>query len=93
MTEQLLSSATAEWNSGDFNDETAWVCEPDEVVTTAETLENFICSKGKPHETIETQAGNLHIWHNQQSRPGCVRGDLFLLDVGNVRLSYFDGES
>jgi hypothetical protein len=93
MNTQLLSDATAEWNSGEFGDELAWVCEPDEVVVTAETLADFVEARGNPSETVNTAAGDLHIWQKQQSRPGCRRGDLFLLDAGTSRLSYFGGET
>ena len=92
MNLQLLSDATAEWNSGEYGDELAWVCEPDEVVVTAETVADFIKARGNPAEVFQTEAGDLHIWCKQQSRPGCRRGDLFLLDIGDSRLSYFDGE-
>jgi len=85
--------ATAEWNSGYFGDESSWICEPKNVVVSAERISDFTAARGTAHEEIETEAGLLLVWENQQSRPGCRRGNLFVMDSGDGSLSYFDGEA
>lgn len=86
--------ATAQYNSGDFNDEYGYVCEPDEVAMTRDTVQGFKdgLGNGEPDEILKTPAGELLIWFNLQSAKGCRRGDLFVIDYGDARAAYFDGE-
>lgn len=87
-------NATSQYNSHEFGDETSWICEPDEVALTRDTLENFKdgLAHGEPDEILETPVGELFIWFNRQSAKGCQRGDLFVMDFGDARAAYFTGE-
>ena len=85
-------NATSVWNSGVFGKEISWVCEPDEVQETRETIADFIEARTGEHEIYKTEVGNLYVWEDQQSRKGKRRGNLFVLDAGDRRYCYFDGE-
>ena len=85
-------NATSKWNCNKFGVETAWVCEPPDVALTQETIDDFITSRGKGYDLYQTPVGDLYVWENVQSRPGKRRGNLFLMDRTDRRLTYFDGE-
>ncbi|MFZ6774616.1 hypothetical protein ACO0LB_18080 [Undibacterium sp. SXout7W] len=73
-----------------------------QVVETRDTLEDFFSAHGrklghrdgKPNgqELCRTIAGALYKWEAVQSRPGKRRGNLFVMDFGDARACYFDGE-
>jgi len=92
MNETDFCNATSQWNCNKFGIETAWVCEPAEVVDTRETIADFIKARGSDYDLYQTEVGNLYVWENQQTRKGKRRGNLFLMDAGEIRFSYFDGE-
>ena len=85
-------NATSVWNRNEFGIETAWVSEPENVVETRETIADFIEARGNGFDLYKTDVGDLYVWEKQQSRPGKKRGNLFLMDAGGIRYSYFDGE-
>ena len=87
-------NSTSEWNCGDYGDEISWVCEPEDVVATQETVKDFEHGLANrcADEIVKTKDGDLHVWNNIQRKKGCRRGDLFVLDLGNARASYFSGE-
>lgn len=87
--------ATAQYNSGDFEDEFGYVCEPDEVAQTRNTVQDFKegLGNGEPDEILKTPAGELLVWYDRQSAKGCKKGDLFVMDYGESRAAYFDGET
>tara|TARA_R110000751_G_scaffold306882_2_gene426479 strand:+ start:100 stop:414 length:315 start_codon:yes stop_codon:yes gene_type:complete len=98
IDEVTLCSATAVWNTNDiaaFGNEQDWVCEPDDVVESRATVEDFQkgIAKGKVAECVDTPAGVLHVWTEIQTRKGCRRGDLFVLQNGEKSFSYFNGGS
>ena len=79
------------------------VIEDDQVVETAETIEQFFDSRGRklnrkgerpvtPFELNKTIVGEIYKWEAQQSCPGKRRGDLYVMDFGTARACYFDGE-
>ena len=83
---ERLCRATAFYNSnGEEYDELDRLCEPDDVVATRDTVENFIEAWGKPDEQLETPEGLLLVWENVQRRKGASRGNLFLMDFGEAR--------
>ena len=92
VTPKDFCDATSEWNCNEFGNETGWVCEPDDVVQTRDTLEDFKAARSGTAEEYETPIGILYVWENQQSRKGARRGDVFLVDAGEFRLSYFCGQ-
>ncbi len=62
-----------------------------------ESFDDFIKARGEPTAYEETPSGmKIHLWENQQSRKGCRRGNLFLMefetDLGLKLLAHFDGE-
>ena len=91
ITEKDFCDATSVWNGHEI-DELGWVCEPDDVVWTADTLEHFIEASGPAFEKVNTPPGILYVWENQQSRKGKARGNLFVMDAGDHRWAYFNGE-
>lgn len=73
------------------------------VVETRDTLENFFDAKGRrlkrdgsrpdiPFEQEETAFGTIFVWRDAQSRKGARRGMLIVMDFGDARAAYFDGE-
>lgn len=91
-------NATSLWNCNQFGVESAWVCEPEDVVETHETLEDFVKARGEGYDIYEADASDLKscrlfVWENQQSRPSCRRGNLFVIDAGKCLYAYFDGEA
>ena len=93
MTNEDFCNATSVWNSGTYGNEIAWVCEPEDVTQTAETVADFVAARSGKADEYATEKGTLYVWENQQSRAGKKRGNLFLMDAGDFRLSYFDGEA
>lgn len=85
-------NATSEWNCNEFGVETSWACEPDQVAETQETISDFIDARGSGYDIYQTPVGDLYVWENVQSRPGKRRGNLFLMDRTDRRLTFFDGE-
>jgi hypothetical protein len=85
-------NATSEWNCNQFGIEEAWACEPENVVETRETISDFVEARGGGYDLYETEVGDLYVWENQQSRLGKRRGNLFLMDAGDIRYTYFDGQ-
>lgn len=85
--------ATGEWNGNDFNLDCS-VCEPEDVATTRDSLENFKSGPAKngKYKTIDTPAGILHIFENFQVRKCARRGNAFVMDFGDARAVYFTGE-
>lgn len=73
-----------------------------DIVETRETVEDFFSANGrklsrrdgKPtgEELLKTIVGDLFKWSGVQSRRGKRRGNLFVMDFGDVRACYFDGE-
>ena len=70
------------------------------VVETAETMDDFfkargrtVNRKGEDRGWCETVKGRFYRWDNVQARPGCRRGTLYVMDFGDARAAYFDGES
>lgn len=90
--------ATAVYNCGDleaYEDVEDRVCEPDDVARTRDTVQGFKegLGNGEPDEIVKTPAGDLLVWYNLQLAKGCCRGDLFVMDFGDARAAYFDGET
>ena len=92
ITSKDFCDATSEWNCNEFADETGWVCEPDDVVQTSETVADFQAARSGTADEDETPLGILYVWENQQARKGARRGEVFVLDAGDFRLSYFSGQ-
>lgn len=91
--------ATAYWNRRSLTefeidpaDSIAAICDsPDDVASTAETVDDFIKVWGEPHERLQTPVGDLLIWKGIQTAKGRRRGDSFVMDFGSARASYFTG--
>lgn len=70
-----------------------WCCEidPANVTTTRDTMENFVEKWGQPD--YENTYGNQRfaMWEHLQTRKGAREGDLFVSDLGEFRLTSFDG--
>lgn len=67
------------------------VLSDDQIVETRETVENFVDANGQARNKV-TFLGNVCIWDNIQARKGAARGTLFVMDFGDARASFFDGE-
>ena len=93
MDEQDFCDSTAVWNSNVFGDETSWVCEPDDVVESRATIEDFKsgAAKGKDVETYDTIHGTLYVWSDVKPRPASSKGNLFAMENGEKTLSFFAG--
>ncbi len=88
---ERLCRATAFYNSsGEEYDELDRLSEPDDVVATRDTVDDFIETWGEPHERLETPDGLLLVWENIQTRKGARRGYLFVMDFGRARGSTGD---
>ena len=76
----------------------------EQVVETAETIEDFYAASGRrlnrkgerpevPYELNKTLKGDVFKWDNQQrGGKGARRGALYVMDFGNARAAFFDGE-
>jgi hypothetical protein len=76
----------------------------DQVVATQDTVENFFDTRGrrlnrrgerpeKPYELHTTICGNIYKWEGVQAAKGLRRGTLYVMDFGDARACYFDGEA
>lgn len=76
----------------------------EQVIETRDTVENFFEARGwrndrngnRPAVALElnkTLLGDVYKWDDQQSRKGARRGTLYVMDFGDARASYFDGEA
>jgi len=72
-------------------DEAGYGFSEEDVVETGETIEHFVAARGKPR-IEETENGTLHVWVNVQQAKGLVRGNLIVMDAGDIRFAHFDGE-
>lgn len=68
-------------------------CAESVVVATRDTVEMLISRLGAPHHTDKTQHGDVLIWNIFQTRQVAGRGDLYMMDFGDVRAVYFCGEA
>jgi len=78
--------------------------EDSQIVETAETVDDFFAASGRrldrngnrpaiPRELNKTAFGDVYVWENQQrGGKGARRGTLYVMDLGDVRAAYFDGE-
>lgn len=95
QAQRQFSMAVAEWcgdNPATIDD---WAqISPEEVAITRDTMEDFVDRRlrGGPPETIQTQFGTLLRWESVQQAKGKRRGDLLVIDFGNLRAAHFDGE-
>ena len=63
-----------------------------DIVTTHETLADFVKTHGQPRQSRTTRSGNeIHMWTGVQFRRGQPRGDLFLMEFGGVGASLYTG--
>lgn len=97
--------AAASWNCcGDADvDIDDMVTADEKVVETRDTVEDFFSKNGRrlkrdgsrpetPFELEQTAYGPIYVWSDVQSRPGKRRGTLLVMDFGDARAAYFDGE-
>lgn len=101
--------ALAAWSNTSATDRTdldiSDVCHRDgDVVETRDTIENFFEANGRrlsrqgqrpatPYEQESTILGDVFVWRDRQARKGCRRGTLWVMDFGDARAAYFDGEA
>lgn len=76
----------------------------DQVVETRESLDDFFSAHGrklnrkgerpeKPLEQNQTLVGVVYQWTDVQAKKGARRGTLYVMDFGDARAVYFDGEA
>lgn len=74
-----------------------------EVVETRDTIEDIYSRNGRrldrngnrpavPRELYKTLLGQIYIWQNVQTHKGARRGTLYVMDFGDARATFFDGE-
>jgi len=61
------------------------------VTITQDEVTAFSAKWGKP-ETDESPVGVLYVWEKVQRAKGRARGTLHVMDFGDERFAYFDGE-
>ena len=84
--------ATAAHNLGHHEEDATLdeaLCNEDEVVHTRDTAAAFIASHGRPDQCENYKSGDLLVWNKVQTRKGARRGDLYVMDFGDVRAAYF----
>ena len=75
----------------------------EQVVETAETIEHFFKAHGRrfnrrgerpepPFEKHTTLLGDIYKWDDVQARKGARRGTVYVMDFGDARACFFDGE-
>ena len=75
----------------------------EEVVETCDTVEDFFAANGRrltkkgerpaiPFEKNRTLVGDVYQWNDIRTRKGARRGSLFVMDFGDARAAFFDGE-
>jgi hypothetical protein len=87
--------ATSANNIGGYEEDAtidAARCNAEEVVSTHDTLADFTAKWGLLYDVEEYSFGKLRLWHGIQVRKGACRGDLMIMDFGDVRAAYFTGE-
>ena len=76
----------------------------EQVVETRDIVEDFFSANGRklnrkgerpevPYERNQTLLGIVFQWDNIQARKGAQRGTLYVMDFGDARAAYFDGEA
>lgn len=67
------------------------ICDPDQVVTSQETVEQFQSARGGALGGVEkTPFGDVRFWRNVQAEgKGSRRGTLYLMDCDTERCAYF----
>ncbi len=63
-----------------------------DVVSTHETVADFQSTHREGRE-VRTPFGALRVWSGVQLGRGKTRGELFLMDFGNVRAAHFTGQA
>lgn len=79
--------ATAFWNCEDHLSKAGALLEPENVVETSDTVNDFIKAYGFP-EKFDTPVGQLLYWSKIKAQKKL--SDLFVMDFGTVRGSFFD---
>jgi hypothetical protein len=87
----------SDWNRDECElGEDSWNYRESKVSGVNDTIAEFVAANGEPSETValdRIQPGLLgYRWESVQSAPGKRRGDLTVVDFGNVRTAIFDGE-
>ena len=96
---QALAIYSEQNNEADIEDSP--ICEPEfyiehrgglcPVASTRDEVAVFCARWGKP-ETDESPVGTLYVWEKVQTLKGRMRGTLHVMDFGDERFAYFDGE-
>jgi hypothetical protein len=79
--------ATAFWNCEDHLNKAGALLHPENVVEASDTVNDFIMAYGFP-EKFDTPVGQLLYWSKIKVEK--KRVDLFVMDFGTVRGSFFD---
>jgi hypothetical protein len=88
--------ATAANNNGGYEEDADLddaCCRDDQVAQTRDTIADFVTKCGQPHETDNYSFGNLLVWNGLQTRKGATRGNLYVMDFGEARGTYFSGQA
>ena len=96
--DEIFAKALAADNNGGYEEDVTEDDLPinlDELTYTRthDSLDAFVSQWGRPHETETYFGQQLNIWHSVQARKGAVRGDLFVIDFGEIRLAHFTGQA
>lgn len=85
--------AAVEAHDGDLDEVADWeILNPEKVVETRESVEDFVRRWGRPTETLCGEH-TVYSWKRVQTAPGKARGDLDVVDFGDARAVYFSGEA
>ena len=90
---RLTLSAWNNYSAENINDlDIDDMIDDDQIVETSETIDDFFKVRGSTKRS-QTISGDLYVWYNEQVRKGARRGNLYVMDFGDARACYFDGES
>ncbi|CAB4134922.1 hypothetical protein UFOVP957_13 [uncultured Caudovirales phage] len=73
----------------DIFDNAGYGVTENQLVASSDTVADFVQRWGKPDSTRD----GVRAWWNVQTRKGCVRGDLVVLETTDGTISYFGGEA
>src|SRR6266540_2265209 len=72
----------------------------EKIVATHETMDDFFAARGRTLDRKgqdagwnENKFGRFYRWEGVQQKKGLRRGTLYVMDFGDVRACYFDGET
>jgi ectoine hydroxylase-related dioxygenase (phytanoyl-CoA dioxygenase family) len=84
-----ISQAVISEEIVDIFDNAGYSVSENQLVASSDSVADFVQRWGKPDSTRD----GVRAWWNVQTRKGCARGDLVVLETPAGTIAYFAGEA